>query len=67
MIRLHIIRELSSLQSSLKLPTSLFELRRDKTPRQVAHNWPPARNAYAPEGIMEYWNDGIMKQGVYGK
>ena len=21
-----------------------------------AHNWPPACNAYAPEGMLEYWN-----------
>ncbi|MDH3885953.1 MAG: hypothetical protein OET63_17165, partial [Desulfobacterales bacterium] len=27
---------------------------------RFAHTWPPARKAYAPEGIMEQWNDGIM-------
>jgi hypothetical protein len=25
-----------------------------------AHNWPPACRAYAPEGMLEYWNDGKM-------
>ena len=25
-----------------------------------AHNWPPAHRAYAPEGILECWNNGMM-------
>ena len=29
-------------------------------------NWPPARRAYAPEGMMECWNIGIMEQSVLG-
>lgn len=24
-------------------------------------NWPPARRAYAPEGIAEYRNDGFLE------
>jgi len=26
---------------------------------RAGHNWPPARRAYAPEGMLEYWNDGL--------
>jgi hypothetical protein len=26
----------------------------------AGHNWPPARRAYAPEGMLEYWNNGTM-------
>jgi len=31
----------------------------DKLAR-FAHNWPPAPRAYAPEGILEYWNTGML-------
>jgi hypothetical protein len=27
---------------------------------RFAHNWPPVRWAYAPEGMMEYWNIGFF-------
>ncbi len=27
---------------------------------RFAHNWPPARRAYAPEGMMEQWNGGMV-------
>ena len=27
-------------------------------------NWPPARTAYAPEGMMECWNNGTMGSGI---
>jgi hypothetical protein len=30
---------------------------------QAGHNWPPARRAYAPEGMLEYWNVGVMGFG----
>ena len=31
---------------------------------RFAHNWPPARRAYAPEGMLEYWNNGVMGPGI---
>jgi hypothetical protein len=27
---------------------------------RLRNNWPPAQRADDPEGIMEYWNNGIM-------
>ena len=31
---------------------------------RFVHNWPPARRSYAPEGMMEQWNSGIMGSGL---
>ena len=30
---------------------------------RAGYNWPPARRAYAPEGMLEYWNTGILGSG----
>ena len=49
-----------------------FKLIKQERNEGLRPNWPPARGAYAPEGMLEYWNYGIMGPGkmhhwVFGK
>lgn len=32
---------------------------------RLAHNWPPARRAFALEGMVEQWSNGIMGLKVF--